>query len=256
MKIISWNINGIRAVLKKGLLDFLEKEKPEVLCLQEIKISEQAKNDIKFNFTQTTEYWNCALRPGYSGTLILVRSGFKGIIGVRNGLGINKFDIEGRVQTLEFRDFYLLNVYFPNANQVLSRLSYKLEFNQALFRYIKKLETTKPVIVSGDFNVAHTEIDLARPKENQGSAGFTLEERAWFTKFLSSGFVDSFRLLNKQKIQYSWWSYRAQARQGNVGWRIDYFCASVKLKMWLKQAYILDQTLGSDHAPIGIELKN
>jgi len=255
MKIISWNINGIRAIAKKGLADFLQSEYPDILCLQEIKISDSVKNDISFDFQNYKEYWNCALRPGYSGTAILVHSGFQGVIGVKNGLGINKFDIEGRVQTLEFKDFYLLNIYFPNANSELTRLEYKLEFNEELLKYVKKLEITKSVIITGDFNVAHTEIDLARPKENKGSAGFTREERTWFTKFLNSGFIDTFREINGQKIQYSWWSYRAGARRRNVGWRIDYFCASVKLKIRLKKAYILDKISGSDHAPIGLELK-
>jgi len=176
------------------------------------------------------------------------------VIRVVNGFGQGKFDREGRVQTLEFKKFYFLNIYFPNSNDTLGRLGYKLEFNQELTKYIKRLEKTKPVVVGGDFNVAHEEIDLARPKENDGSAGFTKEERAWLSKFLRAERIDSFRYLNGQKIQYSWWSFRAAARARNVGWRIDYLVLSAKLKKSLKKAFIIDQVPGSDHAPIGIEL--
>jgi len=254
MKIISWNINGIRAVAKKGFKEFLNSENPDIICLQEVKISSADRAEIEFDFASYEEYWNSAQRPGYSGTAILVRSGLRGIEAVTNGFGIEKFDTEGRVQTLETNNFYLLNIYFPNVNRELSRLPYRLEFNEALLKYIKKLEKDKPVVVTGDFNVAHEEIDLARPKENEGSAGFTEEERAWFKKFLRSGFIDTFRELNGQKVQYSWWTWRAAARARNIGWRIDYFCASAKLKKTLKKAYILDKIMGSDHAPVGLEL--
>jgi exodeoxyribonuclease-3 len=256
MKIISWNINGIRAVAKKGLVAFLRTEQPDILCLQEVKISDAARAQTEFDFADYTEYWNCAQRPGYSGTAILVREGLAGIKAVKNGFGLKKFDAEGRVQTLETAKFYLLNIYFPNANAELSRLPYRLEFNEALLKYVKKLELSKPVIITGDFNVAHQEIDLARPRENEGSAGFTKEERDWLSKLLKAGFIDTFRELNGAKVQYSWWSFRAAARARNVGWRIDYFCVSAKLKRTLKKAYILDQVTGSDHAPIGLELFN
>ncbi|MFA5886253.1 MAG: exodeoxyribonuclease III [Patescibacteria group bacterium] len=264
MKIISWNVNGIRAAVKKGFSDFLWAARPDILCLQEVKISDQVKDETEFDFAGYLEYWNCAQRPGYSGTAILVRAGLLGFQGVKNGLDdlglaknkkMEKFNIEGRVQTADFAKFYLLNVYFPNANQELSRLPYRLEFNEALLLYIKKLEKIKPVILTGDFNVAHQEIDLARPRENIGNAGFTVEERSWLDKFLAAGFIDTYRELNGQKVQYSWWSFRAGARQRNVGWRIDYFCASAKLKENLKKAYILDEVRGSDHAPVGLELK-
>ncbi len=254
MKLISWNVNGIRAVAKKGLAAFLLEEKPDVLCIQEVKISDAARASTEFDFAAYTEYFNSAKRPGYSGTAILIRKGNKEFIGVKNGLGIAKFDDEGRVQVAEFKKYYLVNIYFPNSNHELSRLDYKLEFNETLLKHLKKLEKKKPVIVTGDYNVAHEEIDLARPKENIGSAGFTPEERAWMTKFINSGFVDSFRYLNGDKIQYSWWSYRGGARYRNVGWRIDYFCVSDKLKKHLKKAYILDKVAGSDHAPVGLEL--
>jgi len=254
MKIISWNINGIRAVAKKGLAAFLRLQKPDILCLQEVKISEASRLQIEFDFAGYTEYWHSAVRPGYSGTAILVKEGLSGIISCRNGLGIEKFDFEGRVQTIELNKFYLLNIYFPNSNSELTRLNYKLEFNEALLKYLEKLKKKKPVVVTGDYNVAHEPIDLARPRENEGSPGFTKEERSWFTKFISSGFIDTFRLINGQKIQYSWWSFRAGARTRNVGWRIDYFCVSDKLKKQVKKAYILDKIMGSDHAPVGLEL--
>jgi exodeoxyribonuclease-3 len=255
MKIISWNINGIRAVAKHGFKDFLNSEKPDILCLQEIKISDATTKLTEFDFPEYKEYFNCAKRPGYSGTAILVREDLlKNKWPLTHGLGIPKFDDEGRVQTLETEKFYLINVYFPNSNHELSRLNYKLEFNEALLKYLKKIEKKKPLIITGDYNVAHEEIDLARPKENAGSAGFTVEERAWMNKFIKAGFVDSFRELNGQKVQYSWWSFRAGARARNVGWRIDYFCVSAKLRKSLKKAYILDKISGSDHAPIGVEL--
>lgn len=253
MKIISWNVNGIRAIAKKGLADFLRSSKPDILCVQEVKISEQARLTTEFDFSGYQEYWNSAKRPGYSGTAIFVKEGLRPI-GITNGLGQLEFDDEGRVQTAELKDFYLVNIYFPNANHELSRLGYKLNFNKTLLKYLKKLEQKKPVIVTGDFNVAHQEIDLARPKENVGSPGFTPEERKWMNEFIAAGFIDTFRELNGDKIQYSWWSYRGGARFRNVGWRIDYFCVSDKLRKRLKKAYILDEIIGSDHAPVGLEI--
>jgi len=254
MKLISWNVNGIRAVASHGLTIFLREVKPDILCVQEIKISDLARLKTEFDFLNYTEYWNSAQRPGYSGTAILVKEGFRGVVGVKNGLGIAKFDDEGRVQTLELKKYYLVNVYFPNSNSELSRLNYKIEFNNSLLKYLKKLEKKKPVIITGDYNVAHEPIDLAHPKENEGNAGFTPEERAWFSSFIKAGFVDSFRYLNGAKVQYSWWSFRMAARARNIGWRIDYFCVSDKLKKNLKKAYILDKIKGSDHAPIGLEI--
>ncbi len=254
MKIISWNVNGIRAVMKKGLPAFLKKERPDVLGLQEIKINDAARAREQFDFKDYAEYWNPAQRPGYSGTAILVKNGIK-VISMKNGLGDEKFDREGRVQTLEFEKFYLINAYYPNANHELSRLGYKLEFNKEILKYCKKLEAKKPVIIGGDFNVAHEEIDLARPKDNVGNPGFTDEERRAMTKFLKAGFIDTYRYLNGQKVQYTWWSYRFGARARNVGWRIDYFCVSKKIKQQIKNAYILDKIMGSDHCPVGIEVK-
>ena len=256
MKLISWNVNGIRAVAKKGLADFLKQETPDILCLQEVKISDLARKTVEFDFAGYREYWHCAQRPGYSGTAVLIKDSLLDFVDVKNGLQEERFDMEGRVQIVETRDFYLFNVYFPNANPELSRLRYKLDFNEALLKYAKKLERKKAVIITGDFNVAHQEIDLARPKENIGSPGFTLEERAFMNKFLAAGFIDTFRELNGDKIQYSWWSFRSAARERNIGWRIDYFCVSDKLKKYLKKASILDKQTGSDHAPVVLEIES
>lgn len=253
MKIISWNLNGIRAALAKGLLDFLKQEQPDIVCFQEIKISLVARERENLSFPGYHAFWHEARRPGYSGTLTLIRETLADYK-VKNGLGRAEYDDEGRVQLIEFSGFYLFNVYFPNANHELGRLPYKLAFNKYLLTIIKKLEQKKSVIITGDFNVAHQEIDLARPKENEGSAGFTAEERSWFTELLQYGYFDSFRLFHPQTKQYSWWSFRAGARRRNVGWRIDYFVISAKLRKKIKKAFILDQVLGSDHAPIGIEI--
>ena len=254
MKLISWNVNGIRAVMKQGFLDFLQAYRPDILGLQEVKISDQARLGHEFDFSGYDAYWHSAERPGYSGTAVLIRRGLKGLIKVTSGLGADQFDREGRVQVVELDKLYLLNVYFPNANSELSRLGYKLEFNRHLREYVARLESRKPVVITGDFNVAHQPIDLARPQANEGQAGYTLEERAFMDDFLADGYFDTFRQLNGDKVKYSWWSYRMAARSRNVGWRIDYFCASVKLKRSVKKAYILDQISGSDHAPIGLEL--
>jgi exodeoxyribonuclease III len=249
MKIISWNVNGIRAIVKKNFLEYLEAESPDVLCLQEIKISESARAKEQFDFLDFEEFWNSAERPGYSGTMTLVRHGI-----LASYIPRFSWDDEGRVQIVEFDKFYLANVYFPNANHELSRMDFKMKFNDRLLKEIKKLEKLKPFLVCGDYNVAHNEIDLARPKENVGSPGFTPTERAWMNKFLKSGFVDVFRHEHPDKIQYSWWSYRGGARFRNVGWRIDYFCASEKLLKKVKKSFIQDDIMGSDHCPVGVIL--
>ena len=258
MKLISWNINGVRAAIKKGLHEFIAFEKPDVLCLQEIKISKQALLQAQISFPGYATYWHPAKRPGYSGTATLIKNEIVAsgkVQGEIGSLGNEIFDNEGRVQVIEFSYFYLFNCYYPNANALLSRLDYKLAFNEALLKRAKALEKKKPVIVTGDLNVAHQEIDLARPKENVASPGFTPQERKAMDKFLESGFIDTFRYINGDKIKYSWWSYRAFARERNVGWRIDYFCVSDKLKKAIKNADILDKIYGSDHAPALLELK-
>jgi exodeoxyribonuclease-3 len=259
MRIFSWNINGIRAAIRNGFLNFLVKEKPDILCLQEIKISEKDIVKQEFDFKGYKEFWNPAVKPGYSGTAILAREGVR----AEKMLKL-KWDNEGRIQILDLDKFYLANIYFPNANHELSRLDFKLQFNNALLKYLKKLEKKKPVVIGGDFNVAHKEIDLANPKNNIGNPGFTYEEREWMDKFLQAKFIDTFRHFHKDKIQYSWWSYRFNARARNIGWRIDYFCASTKMLKYtrptaqtgvVKNSFILDKIKGSDHCPIGIEVK-
>jgi exodeoxyribonuclease-3 len=250
MKILSFNVNGIRAIVKKGFVDFLKKSQSDFLCLQEIKISHSARDKEQFDFAGYQEFWNPADRPGYSGTAILVRDGL-----VTKRLPKLSWDDEGRILVLDIGKYYLVNIYFPNAQDDLRRLSWKIKWNDKLFLYLKKLATKKPLIVCGDFNVAHQEIDLVRPKENIHSAGFSPQERAWMDKFLVSGFKDTFREFHSHKIQYSWWSYRAGARVRNVGWRIDYFCVSNKILKKIKKAFILDNVMGSDHCPVGIEIK-
>ncbi len=254
MKLISWNVNGVRAILKKNFKSFLLSEKPDILGIQEIKISDSALKKENISFPGYDVFWNSAERPGYSGTATLVREGLEPI-SVKSGMGIEELDNEGRLQTLEFENFYFLNIYFPNANNELSRLPYKESFNEAFIKFVKKLEKKKPVLACGDYNVAHNEIDLARPKENVGSPGFTEEERYWMTQFVKKDMVDTYRHFNDNKIQYSWWSYRAGARARNVGWRIDYFLSSKIFIPKIKNAYIMDRVPGSDHCPVGIELR-
>ena len=249
MHILSWNINGIRAIVRKGFKDFLKKYNPDIICLQEIKISDAVRAQEEFDFLKYQEFWNSAQRPGYSGTAILVKNDIKA-----KQLSKLPWDDEGRINVVDLGKYYLANIYFPNSKDDLSRLEEKIKWNNKLLVYMKKLEKTKPLIITGDYNVAHQEIDLARPKPNIGNAGFTDEERNWMTKFLSKGFKDTFRELHPKKIQYTWWSYRANARINNVGWRIDYFCVSNKLLKKISKAYILDKVMGSDHAPLGIEI--
>lgn len=264
MKIFSWNVNGLRAVLKKGAFqEFLAKYDPDIICLQETKAKQgQAEVD----FEEYVEIWNSAERAGYSGTAIFAKVQ---PLNVRFGMfdeqnkgfaWVDEFgDVrtEGRLLTAEFDDFYLVDAYVPNAKDSLERLKFReTVWDPALLSYLKELEKTKPVILCGDMNVAHKEIDLARPKQNVGHAGFTDEERQGMTNYLAAGFVDSFRFKNPEKIKYSWWSYRGQARTNNVGWRIDYFLLSNSLKDKLVEAEICDEVMGSDHCPVMIEMKD
>jgi exodeoxyribonuclease III len=250
MKLISWNVNGIRAAVKKGFVDFLKSEKPDILCLQEIKISDSARNEEVFDFAGYREFWHSAAKPGYAGTMTLVKDGLK-VLGEEKFIG----DSEGRVQVLEFAKFYLCNIYFVNAQRGLTRLKYKMDWEDRLLNFLKKLNKKKPLIICGDYNVAHQEIDIARPKENMKNAGFTPEERGWMTKFLAAGFIDVFREQHPDKIQYSWWTFYANARSRNIGWRIDYFCVSANIMKLISSSFILDKIQGSDHCPVGIELK-
>ncbi len=252
MKLLSWNVNGIRACVRKDFAAFLNSAKPDIIGLQEIKLDDEARAKEEFDFKGYEEYWNPAQRKGYSGTAVLTKIK---PLSVKNGFGIAEFDSEGRVQTLEFPKFYFVNAYFPNSKPGLIRIQYKEDFNAAMLKHLKKLEKKKPVILCGDLNVAREPIDLARPESNEGEPGYSEAERKWGKKFIDSGLVDTFRALNPKKAQYSWWSYRAiGARARNVGWRIDYFMVSAKMMKNIKKAFILDQVHGSDHCPVGIEL--
>lgn len=253
MKIISWNINGLRAIMKKGFLDFLKKEEPDILGIQEIKINETAIEKENFSFPNYNIYYNSAQRPGYSGTAILVKEGIN-VLSIKNGFGEDIFDSEGRAQILELDKAYIVNIYFPNSNAELSRLGYKREFNKYIKDNVNKLKKKKSVIVMGDFNVAHKEIDLARPKANIGNPGFTHEEREDMDTFLNNNLIDTFRYFFPKTIKYSWWSYRAMARKRNVGWRIDYLLVNDKFIKKIKKSFILDKIEGSDHAPVGLEI--
>jgi len=251
MKIISWNVNGIRAALNKGLAEFLSTENPDILCLQETKAREE-QVELPLEFGSYKSYWNSAEKPGYSGTAIFTK---ETPLACTHGLGIEEHDKEGRVITLEYPDFHLVNVYTVNAQDGLRRLEYRLEWDTTFRSHLNQLATTKPVIFCGDLNVAHNEIDLARPAVNRKSAGFSDEERASFSELLDSGFVDSFRHFHPEKTEaYSWWSYRGGARQRNVGWRLDYFGVSPTLLERLEDASILPHVMGSDHCPVAINL--
>lgn len=250
MKIISWNVNGIRAVMKKGFLDFLERENPDIICLQEIKAyPEQVDIDLP-NYPH--QIWNPAGRKGYSGTAV-----FSKIPPVAHstGIGIDRHDNEGRVITVELPGCYLATIYVPNAQRGLERLPYRYkEWDVDLLLYLKELEKKKPVIFCGDLNVAHKEIDLANPKSNQNNAGFTPEEREGFDNIIKAGFIDTFREYTAEGGHYTWWSYMGKAREKNIGWRIDYFCISPSLKKKMKNSYILPEVMGSDHAPVVLDI--
>lgn len=252
MKLVSWNVNGIRSCLNKGLPEFVTGHQPDILCLQETK-ARPDQVELPLEFAGYHAHWNSAVKPGYSGVAVFSR---KKPLKVIQGLGIDEHDREGRVLTLEFEDFQLVNVYTPNAQNELKRLPYRMTWDTAFREYLLGLEATgKPVIFCGDLNVAHQEIDLARPKANRFSAGFSDQERAGFTALLDAGFTDTFRHFHPDKAEaYSWWSFRGGARARNVGWRIDYFGASHGLHGSLKSAGILCDVTGSDHCPVTLEL--
>lgn len=250
MKLISWNVNGLRACITKGFYDFFHQEDADIFCLGETKMQpEQAQIETPGYH----QYWNSAVKKGYSGVAIFTK---KEPLSVSYGLGIEEHDQEGRVITLEFDDFFLVNVYTPNSKDGLLRLDYRMTWEDAFRVHLNHLDEQKPVIVCGDMNVAHQEIDLKNPKTNHKNPGFTDEERAKMTELLASGFIDSFRTLYPDKTDaYSWWSYRARAREKNVGWRIDYFLTSSRLQEQIEDAIIYADVLGSDHCPVGLILK-
>ncbi len=254
-KFLSWNVNGIRAILQKGFWDFFQKENPDILCLQEVKATRAQFDEAVKAVPLPGDYeifWNAAEKPGYSGTAVFTQIKPKNVI---LGIGMKDHDTEGRVITLELDEFFLVNVYTPNAGEELKRLPYRLTWDAAFRKYLKTLEKKKPVIVCGDLNVAHTEIDLANPDSNHGNSGFTDEERAEFTKLLEAGFLDTYRFFDPSPKKYTWWTYRFGARSRNVGWRIDYFLTSKILQPILKNATIHAEIMGSDHCPVGLVLK-
>lgn len=250
VKLVSWNVNGLRAALRKNFLDFLEEENPDILCVQETKAS---PNDVEQLWPATyTTFWNSAEKKGYSGTAIFTRAR---PLKVTPGIGQKVHDNEGRVLTAEYPEFFLVNVYVPNSQRELARLPYRQKWDRAFLKHLQKLEQAKPVVCCGDFNVAHREIDLANPKANEGTHGFTREERGGFQDLLDAGFVDTFREFESGPGHYSWWSQRPGVRARNIGWRIDYFVVSAALRPRLKNAFIRNLVPGSDHCPVGIELK-
>lgn len=250
MKFISWNVNGIRACLTKGFMDFFNNEDADIFCLQETKVQ---AGQVELDLKGYHQYWNYAEKKGYSGTAVFTK---QEPLSVRYGLGIEEHDKEGRVITLEFPDFYFITVYTPNSKTELERLDYRMVWEDEFRKYMKDLEKEKPVVVCGDLNVAHKEIDLKNPKTNRKNAGFTDEERNKFTELMDAGFIDTFRYFYpEQEGIYSWWSYRFKAREKNAGWRIDYFLTSASMKERLVSAKIHTEILGSDHCPVELVIK-
>lgn len=249
VKLVSWNVNGLRAVAGKGFAQIFDELDADCVCLQETKLQ---KGQIDLEFLGYTSYWNYADKPGYSGTVVYTR---KPVLSVSYGLGIDEHDHEGRVVTVEFEDFYLVNVYVPNSQDGLRRLDYRMNWEDAFRGFVKSLESKKPVVVCGDMNVAHEEIDLKNPSTNHFNAGFSDEERSKFTELLGSGFIDTWRFQHPDEVKYSWWSYRGAARFRNAGWRIDYFLVSESLREHIFSTEILNDIAGSDHCPVVLCLK-
>jgi exodeoxyribonuclease-3 len=253
MKILSWNINGIRAADKKGLFDWLKKEDADIVCLQEIKaMPEQVPPHLR-NIPGYEIFWNSAERKGYSGVVTFTKHK---PLDIKKGFGITKFDNEGRILITEYPSFTLFNIYFPNGKKNQERLDYKLDFYDTFLAYADNLKAEgKNIVVCGDFNTAHNEIDLARPKENEKVSGFLPIERAWIDTFMDHGYVDTFRHFNKESDQYTWWDMKTRARERNVGWRIDYFFVNKELISKIKKPFIMQEVLGSDHCPVGLEIE-
>lgn len=249
MKFVSWNVNGLRACVKKGFLEYFNEVDADIFCIQESKLQE---GQIELNLEGYHQFWNYALKKGYSGTAVFTK---KKPISVKYGVGENESENEGRIITLEFEDFYLVNVYTPNSQRDLARLSYRLEWEEELRTYLQELDQLKPVVYCGDLNVAHNEIDLKNAKSNHGNSGFTTEERGKMTTLLNSGFVDSFRYVYPDaEGAYTWWSYMMKVRERNIGWRIDYFIVSERLKNSIQAAEIHSEVMGSDHCPVVLEM--
>lgn len=249
MKFVSWNVNGIRACVKKGFLDYFHEVDADIFCIQESKLQE---GQIELELDGYYQYWNYALKKGYSGTAVFTK---KKPLSVKYGVGEKDTEEEGRIITLEFETFYLVNVYTPNSQRDLARLSYRLEWENNIRQYLKELDTIKPVVYCGDLNVAHAEIDLKNPKSNEGNSGFTQEERGKMTKLLDSGFIDTFRYVYPDaEGAYTWWSYMAKVRERNIGWRIDYFIVSERLQESIQAAQIHCDVMGSDHCPVVLEM--
>ena len=249
MRLISWNVNGLRACMQKGFMDFFNTIDADIFCIQESKMQREQS---EFHFPNYQEYWNCAEKKGYSGVVIFSKTK---PLSVDYDMGIAHHDKEGRIITAEYNDFYLVNVYTPNSKRELERLDYRMEWEDDFLQFLKSLESKKPVIICGDLNVAHQEIDLKNPKSNRRNAGFTDEERAKMTALLNAGFTDTFRHFYPDKEgAYSWWSYMGKARANNTGWRIDYFLCSNALDSKLIDAKIYPEILGSDHCPVGLEI--
>lgn len=248
MKLVSWNVNGIRSCVQKGFYDFFKEINADIFCIQETKMQEGQLEIISDGYYQ---YINCAKRKGYSGVMVFTK---QKPLSVRYGMGIEEHDQEGRLITLEFESFYFIGCYTPNSKDELARLPYRMEWEDAFRSYIKQLDAQKPVILCGDLNVAHQEIDLKNPKTNRNSAGFSDEERAKLSELLNSGFIDTYRFLYPEKVEYSWWSYRFKARERNAGWRIDYFIISQSLQNQIREAKIHTDVFGSDHCPVSLEI--
>ena len=249
MKLISWNVNGLRACVQKGFLDIFKELDADMFCIQESKLQE---GQISLELEGYHQYWNYAIKKGYSGTAIFTR---REPMSEAYGIGIEEHDQEGRVITLEFAEFYLVTVYTPNSQSELARLDYRMRWEDAFLSYLKGLEEKKPIVFCGDLNVAATEKDIKNPKANVKNAGFTPEEREKFQCVLNSGFIDTYRYFYPEKIEYSWWSYRFKARERNAGWRIDYFCVSESLKEKLMDAKIHTEIMGSDHCPVELDIR-
>lgn len=253
MKIYSWNVNGLRAVLKKGFLEWIKEEQPDVLCIQETKLQENQLEDSFKNIEGYYSYFSFAEKKGYSGTATYTK---EKPISVKHGIGIQRFDSEGRILITEFEKFTLFNIYFPNGQMNEERLTYKMEFYEALLDYCNKLVAEgKKLIICGDYNTAHTEMDIKNAKANEKTSGFLPMERAWMDKFIANGYTDTYRYKNPDKIEYSWWSYMFKARERNTGWRIDYHFVSNNLLEEVKDVGILNEVMGSDHCPVMVEIK-